>query len=430
MRRLEDQETVIERLEAGGNVFLTGAGGTGKTYTIKRWMEETNRRVAITATTGVAALNLGGETVHRRTGIGHTARPELAPGVVTQWRRRQFGGWRERDRWGTLQGIDTIVIDEVSMLRRDQIELIDKVLRGVRDLDEPFGGVQLVCVGDFFQLPPVVTQMDASTYPDLVRPFCFQSKIWDDFENLELTKNWRQSDDQFKRILNDLRRGKVTEEAREALNAAKDTRPDLNIEPMVLFPFRRDVAAENHTRLAALPGPYRESVAEMDGSPGWGEALKREAPADEVLLLKEGAQVMMLINDSEMGQYVNGSMGIIKSIEPGTVTVELANGNTVVVGKHTWEKNEQVLDGDELVTRRLAGLTQYPLKTAWASTIHKCQGLTLDAIETDLSGCFTHGQAYVALSRVKSLSGLVLRAWDAGTIRAAPEVVRFYEEIT
>jgi ATP-dependent exoDNAse (exonuclease V) alpha subunit len=136
---------------------------------------------------------------------------------------------------------------------------------------------------------------------------------------------------------------------------------------------------------------------------------------------------MMLVNDSENGQYVNGSMGIVRSIESGSVTVDLANGNTVVVGKHTWEKNEQVLDGDELITKRLAGLTQYPLKLAWASTIHKCQGLTLDAIETDLAGCFVPGQGYVALSRVKSLEGLVLRSWNEETIRASPEVVRFYE---
>lgn len=426
MKKTDDQTTALEALDSGRNVFLTGAGGCGKTYTVKEWIKTTDRKVAVTATTGVAALNLGGETIHRFSGIGHTARPELAPGVLTQWRRRRFGGWRERDRWDLLQGVEAVVIDEVSMLRRDQLELIDKVLRGLRDNDEPFGGIQMVCVGDFCQLPPVVTPMDGSTYPDLVRPFCFQSKVWDNFESIELTKNWRQADENFKGILDELRRGHVSSAGREALEAARENCPDLNVEPMRLFPYRRDVATENATRLAALPGPYRESIAELSGSPGWGEALKREAPADEVLLLKEGAQVMMLVNDPE-GCYVNGSMGIVRSIEPGLVTVDLANGNVVVVEKHTWEKNEQVLDGDELVTHRLAGLAQYPLKLAWASTIHKCQGLTLDAIETDISGCFTHGQAYVALSRVKALEGLVLRGWSEDVIRAAPEVVRYYD---
>jgi ATP-dependent exoDNAse (exonuclease V) alpha subunit len=326
-----------------------------------------------------------------------------------------------------IQHIDAIVIDEVSMLRRDQLELIDKVLRGVRDRDEPFGGVQMVCVGDFFQLPPVVTPMDASTFPDLVRPFCFQSGVWEGFTDIELTKNWRQSDNHFKHILESIRYGNITPEVRDALDAARSNKPQLNVEPMRLFPYRRDVNAENQTRLAALPGQYRESVAEFDGSPGWGEALKRESPADEILLLKEGAQVMMLVNDQVNGQYVNGSMGVVSSIEPGTVTVALANGNVAVVNKHCWEKVEQVLDGDELVTKHLAGLYQYPLKLAWASTIHKCQGLTLDAIETDLTGCFTHGQAYVALSRVKSLDGLVLRGWSDETIRASSDVARFYE---
>lgn len=428
MKKTDDQTVALDALDSGQNIFLTGAGGCGKTYTAKAWIANTDRKVAITATTGVAALNLGGETIHRFSGIGHTPRPELAPGVISQWRRRRFGNWRERDRWDVLQGVDAIIIDEVSMLRRDQIELIDKVLRGVRDKDEPFGGVQMVCVGDFFQLPPVVTPMDASTFPDLVRPYCFQSKVWDGFEDIELTKNWRQSDNHFKHILELIRCGQITPEVQDALQAAQTNKPDLNVEPMRLFPYRRDVAAENMARLSALPGPYRESVVEMDGSPGWGEALKREAPADEILLLKEGAQVMMLTNDREHGQYVNGSMGVVCSVEPGTVTVDLANGNTAVVGKHMWEKVEQVLDGDELVTKHLAGLYQYPIKLAWASTIHKCQGLTLDAIETDLTGCFTPGQAYVALSRVKSLEGLVLRGWNAETIRAAPEVVQFYGE--
>jgi len=428
MLKTDDQTVALEALDSGQNVFLTGAGGCGKTYTTKQWIEQTGRKVAVTATTGVAALNLGGETIHRFSGIGITPRPELAPGVISQWTRRRFGKWRDRDRWDVLQRVDTIIIDEVSMLRRDQLELIDKVLRGVRDKDVPFGGVQMVCVGDFFQLPPVVTSMDASTFPDLVRPFCFQSKIWDGFADIELTKNWRQSDNHFKSILEMIRYGQITPEVRDALEAARENKPDMNVVPMRLFPFRRDVDAENHAQLAALPGGYRESVAEFSGSPGWGEALKRESPADEILLLKEGAQVMMLVNDCENGQWVNGSMGVVRSIEEGSVTVDLANGNTVVVGKHTWEKNEQVLDGDELVTKVLAGLTQYPLKLAWASTIHKCQGLTLDAIETDLTGCFTHGQAYVALSRVKSLEGLVLRGWSDETIRASADVVRFYGE--
>ena len=423
-----DSSGVVDLLESETGVFITGSAGTGKSYSVREWLNSTRKRVAVTATTGVAALQIQGETLHRMTGIGNQARPEAAKTIIRQWHARAQADGRAADRLELLRAIDSLVVDEASMLRRDTFELVDSVLRALRHDNRPFGGIQLVLVGDFFQLPPVVTRDDARNYPDLSRPYCFQSKIWDGsgLETVELTKNWRQDDPLFNEILAGVRHGLVDERARVAFNECLGRRPPSGVRPVKLFPHKVSVQEENLVELIKLPGRERVIEAEFWGSAGWGEALKREMTCEERLRIKPGSQVMMLVNDPE-GAWVNGSVGRVIEIADSFIVVELVGGKQVMVDRHTWEKSEQYLDDDGEVQKNvLASVTQWPIKLAYASTIHKIQGATLDMVDADLRECFSPGQAYVALSRVRSLSGLYLRGWSESAIKSDSVVKKFY----
>lgn len=426
------QQAALDLLDEGRNVFLTGGAGSGKTWVVKQWMARTDRQVVLTATTGVAALLLGGITVHRFSGIGIEARPEHAGLVMDRWEERRYGRWGKQS-WDLVRYTDTLVIDEVSMLRSDQLQLINLVLKKIRGSEEPFGGIQVILTGDFFQLPPVVTGFDARRYPDLAKPFAFQSPAWAEgaFEKVELKVNHRQGAGPWLDILDRLRRGDA---AGIDLSEAVGRKFPGDVQPVRLFPLRNDVDSENRAALDALPGEPLVSEATYFGHPSWQEALKKEAPIDDPLILKPGAQAMLIVNDpgelTEMGRvsgrWANGSMCVVRGIGDTTVTVELANGEPVCLGEHTWEKVDYEMVGDRVGKKILASVAQYPLRLAWASTIHKSQGMTLDRAEIDVSGCFAPGQAYVALSRVKTLEGLSLRGWRPGAVTVAPEVKAFY----
>jgi ATP-dependent exoDNAse (exonuclease V) alpha subunit len=417
------QQHAIDLLNQGRNVFLTGGGGTGKTHTVKEWIKQTDRNVVLTATTGAAALLLGGITIHRFSKIGIRARPDFAQSLYKKLIHKN-------DRWtaealDTIRQTDALVIDEVSMLRSDQLRLIDRVLQLVRNNVHPFGGIQMIFTGDFFQLPPVVTHIDAEKYPDLERPFAFQSQSWADAapETVELQHNHRQGAGEWLDILDRLRRGETGD-----VGALKDcigqTFSD-DIQPTRLFSLKRDVAGENARALAELPGEPLACPVEYTGHPNWHAAIAKEIPVEDPLVLKVGAQVMMVTNHPH-NWWVNGSRGVVRSVEDDRVSVGLVDGNTCSVVEHTWEKVDVSIDDGEVTEKVLATATQYPLKLAWASTIHKSQGMTLDRAEVELAGCFAPGQAYVALSRVKSLEGLCLRSWDPQAVHAHPAVVEFY----
>jgi ATP-dependent exoDNAse (exonuclease V) alpha subunit len=420
------QQRAIELLNQGHSIFLTGGGGTGKTHTIREWMKTTNRNVVLTATTGAAALLLGGSTIHRFAGIGIKARPEMAGGIVKSRRSKIYQSKWARLTWQTVLDTETLVIDEVSMMRCDQLALIDQVLRGIRENDAPFGGIQMVFTGDFFQLPPVVTTSDLFTYPDLEHPFAFQSTAWADAApiTVELEINHRQSDKVWLSILDELRRGNVDVDVTPML--ARLGHRFEGLQPSRLFSLKRDVSRENQRALAEIPGEPLVCQARYTGAPGWQRALAKDLPADDPLMLKIGAQVMMTNNDP-LGRWVNGSIGQVSEIRDRDVVVELVNGAVASIQEHTWDKIEYESDTNGQIRENvLASATQFPLKLAWASTIHKSQGMTLDRAEVDLAGCFAPGQAYVALSRVKSLDGLSLRTWDPRTVHAHPDVVEFY----
>lgn len=424
-----NQEQAAEIIKSGTNVFLTGNAGSGKTYLIKDFVNKSTKNIALTATTGIAALNIGGETIHRFLSLGISTRPEDAAKIINTWEKRKKSSkpW-DKEAWNTLKNLETLIIDEVSMLRRDQFELIDVVLSNVLENSLPFGGVQMILVGDFFQLPPVITPQDKSAFIDLRNPYCFQSGLWHHakFANICLNTNYRQSDPQFLDVLNKIRIGECDSNTDALMNARLNQKFNSDIQPIKLFPHKKDVAEENMQCLKALNIDVYLSEAEYEGKQYEVDILKKDCPAEEKLFFCEGAQVMMLTNDME-NRWVNGSMGIITDVNP--VRIKLSDGKTIVPNIFTWERTVHHTKNKKVERKVVAKLTQYPFKLAYATTIHKSQGLTLDYVDLDISNCFAPGQAYVALSRVRELSGLTLKGWSKDVIKVDDKVKKFYKLI-
>jgi ATP-dependent DNA helicase PIF1 len=427
MKHVEDSNEILHCIRSGDNVFITGSAGSGKTYLASEF-GRTHSGVAITATTGVASLTVNGETIHRLLGLGISSRPFEAAKILGKWDRikKSTMPW-DRNKWALINNINTIVIDEISMLRRDQFELIDIVLSSIRDTPIPFGGVQMVLVGDFFQLPPVVTTYDINKYPDLKDPYCFQSEIWNQsgFESFNLTSNYRQSEGEFLDALELIRVGIVTDEVEDILKSRVNADLNIPMDPVKLFSLKADVSKENLECLKKLPGDKLLSEADFSGKKYDCDILAKECPAETKLYFCVGAQVMMLTNDPA-GKWVNGTMGIIRKVSP--VQIQLSNGRMVTVEESTWERHVPKINkiNKKVETEKVATMKQYPFTLAWATSQHKSQGLTLDYVEVDLSKCFVPGQAYVALSRCKTLEGLTLRSWDKKYIKADPKVRNFY----
>jgi ATP-dependent exoDNAse (exonuclease V) alpha subunit len=421
-----DREDALKAIKTGENIFLTGNAGSGKTYLIKEFAKKSGKNVALTATTGIAALNLGGETVHRFLGIGIATRPEQSEPIVKKLLKFKSSGkpW-EKAKWNLLSNLDILVIDEASMLRRDQFELIEIVLSSVKDDTKPFGGVQIILVGDFSQLPPVVTPTQEKQYADLKEPYCFQSVMWNygRFSSINLTTNYRQSDKEFLQILDQIRFGNVTDEINSVMSSRIGKKFDIDIKPIKLFPYKVDVATENKTCLGSIKEPKYLSKAEYTGKPYDTDILKKDTPAEDKLYFCKGAQIMMITNDPT-DRWVNGSMGIIIDVDP--ILIKLANGSVVAPETQKWERVIHKVSLGKWKQETVATMTQYPFKLAWAGTIHRSQGLTLDYVELDLSNCFTPGQAYVALSRIKKLDGLSLKGWNRKSVFADERVKKFY----
>jgi len=422
------------------HVFITGRAGTGKSTLLQHFAWNTSKQIAVCAPTGVAALNVEGQTIHSlfRLPIGLIADTELDQSDAT---RR------------ILNAIDTLVIDEVSMVNADLMDGIDRALRQARGRrGEPFGGVQVVMFGDPYQLAPVPPRGDELRYVrDHYRSFWFfDAKVWAgdsgegdglidlgrhgaDLHVRELVEVRRQADDGFKAMLNAVRYGRVTAEIAGVLNAAgarTPPEPEPGEPPIITLATRNDIVnGINRRHLAALPGREQTAKAEVNGDFGRGEA---NYPADTELKLKVGAQVMFLRNDvsaqGEPPRWVNGTIGTVTRIMGGTVRVEV-DGEEVEVEPAVWERFRYAYNpGTKTLSREVvAEFTQFPLRLAWAVTIHKSQGKTYDRAIVDLgSGAFAPGQTYVALSRLTSLDGLYLsRALRPSDIRVDPDVTRF-----
>jgi hypothetical protein len=406
----------------GRNVFLTGAGGTGKSTQLKQFIGESPRHVSITAPTGVAALNVGGMTIHRFCGM-------LLGPAAGQSNEDYFAQLERDPRRSILAGFnrvrrcEVLVIDEISMLPGRQFEFVEFLFRRLRGRDEPFGGCQVIATGDFLQLPPV-RSLRTATGEDVPYDWAFQSPAWAaaGFETFVLDKVRRQDEPDFVRALADFRMGRVWGDSAHLLQSRVRSNPPSTMTR--LFTHNVQVDKWNAFQLSELPGDETVLPAEESGPDLQREFLTRNLLTPAVLALKPGALVMFTINKNEPGRneplFVNGQLGTVLDIEPGTVLVKAKNGAEIRVERFTWRYDAQ----DETS----ASFSQFPLRLAWAMTIHKSQGLTLDAAYLDIRAAREPGQAYVAVSRVRSLAGLNFKEWFKG-VHVSPEAILFYESI-
>ncbi|MDB5225147.1 MAG: ATPase [Candidatus Adlerbacteria bacterium] len=396
------QEQALTILKTGANVFLTGEPGAGKTYVINRyveWLRERGIEPAITASTGIAATHVGGMTIHAWSGVG--IKQEL-----TDW---DIEALLEREPLvRRVRGAHVLIIDEVSMLDAKLLSLVDRALSSLRGSDRPFGGLQVVFVGDFFQLPPVSKNQRSQ--------FAFASTAWEDANPLVcyLHEQHRQDDGLFLQLLGALRSGELEDEHRELLRSRyqKNGAPK---NATRLYPHNLDVDRINTDALGQIEGAVHTFPMRTSGSTTLVEALKRGCLSPETLVLKVGAAVMFTRNNYEHG-YVNGTLGVVEAWSPaGWPLVRTRQGALIEADQEEW----RIEDGK----RVLAQITQVPLRLAWAMTVHKSQGMSLDAAVMDLSGAFEYGQGYVALSRVRTLEGLFLLGFNEQALRVHPEIL-------
>jgi ATP-dependent exoDNAse (exonuclease V) alpha subunit len=383
---------VLKLLEStAANLFITGRAGSGKTTLVRHWLATTGKTVAVLAPTGIAALNAGGETIHRFCRM----RPNTPPRDMKTVDRREQELYRR---------LDAVVVDEISMARADVLDCLDRFLRrNGRERGVPFGGAQVVMVGDLGQLAPVVTPDEAPifgghTYPT---PYFFSARCWQvtSFHTCYLRENFRQADAAFGAVLDAIREGRIEP---EALHAFNDTTTGLHRhpDPLRIVMTNHTVQRVNCERLDAVKGREYVYVGRVEGD-------LTQLPTEQELRLKPGARVMLLSNDPEK-RWVNGSTGYM--VRTGlTPRVELDTGGTHEVEPYTWQQSAYVFDPEQGIvgTQVVGTYEQLPLRLAWAVTAHKTQSMTLDDALVDWErGAFAYGQAYVALSRVRTLAGL------------------------
>jgi len=386
------------------SIFITGRAGTGKSTLLDYFRRVTRKKVAVLAPTGVAALNVKGQTIHSF----FRFKPGITPDRVKKLRSADGSE-------SIYHKLDAIVIDEISMVRADLLDCVDRFLRlNGPESDKPFGGIQMAFIGDLYQLPPVVTSGEKVVFQSFYEtPYFYGARVFDafDMEFLELEKIYRQHDEQFITLLNAIRNNSVTEEGLEILNRRyqPEFEPSMDDFHVYLTTTNRLAEEINDKRLAGLKGKLYTSTGSIEGDFG-----REYLPTAIELQVKVGAQVMMLNNDTE-GRWVNGSIGKITGITQNRkgediIIADLADGEEVEITPFTWEIFRFFVEAGGLQSEVIGTFTQYPLMLAWAVTIHKGQGKTFDRVIIDIGkGTFAHGQMYVALSRCTTLGGIVLK---------------------
>lgn len=400
------QSEALHFLKMGKNVFLTGAAGAGKTYLLNqyiRYLKENNVRVAITASTGIAATHLQGQTIHAWSGIG-------VKDFLTQHDLEKLA---DNDRVKrNYKKNKVLVIDEISMLHPHQLDMVDTISRFMLNSDEPFGGMQIILCGDFFQLPPIASVKTGVT------AFAFESTIWNqcDLHICYLDEQYRQKDDPLLTILNDIRSGTAGEHTKIPLRTRYKKEPIGNTRATKLYSRNINVDAINEKALSDLPGSEKIFHMKTTGFKKLAENLKKSNLAMEKLRLKIGAEVMFIKNDMA-GRYVNGTRGHVVGFdrENGWPVVKTFQNEVITACEEEWKYEEN--------GAIRAIITQVPLRLAWAITIHKSQGMTLDTAEIDLGDAFEPGMGYVALSRVRTLNGLKLMNLNAMALTVHPKIL-------
>jgi len=405
------QEQALRIMKTGVNVYLTGSAGSGKTYLLNKYikyLESHGVPVAVTASTGIAATHMNGMTIHSWSGLG----------IKDHLDERELEKLEERKYlWKRFDKARVLIIDEISMLEGKQLEIVERICRRFKRNDKPFGGLQVILSGDFFQLPPVRKgeDKDGEIIP--------KSKVWQILNPAVcyLEEQFRQKDDILTGILNKIRSNQIEEGDYQIL----EKRIGVNIsafKPTKLYTHNADVDLINEKELAEINEQEITFVMTGDGPLNLVEILKKSSIATEVLKMKKGAEIMCIKNNFKMG-YVNGSRGKIVDFELDTryPVVELYSGQRVTLKPESWSIEEE--------GRIKASIKQIPLRLAWAITIHKSQGMSLDNAEIDLGKTFTYGMGYVALSRVRTLEGIILKSLDKKALLVDPRVLEVDREL-
>ncbi|MDA3802558.1 MAG: PIF1 family DEAD/DEAH box helicase [Patescibacteria group bacterium] len=407
------QKDALAILEAGHNVLLTGPAGSGKTFLLNKYIAYLKKKrigVAITASTGIAATHLGGRTIHSWAGIGikdHLSSREIQALTKRSYLKKQF------------EKTSVLVIDEVSMLHAYRLDLIDSVCQAFKGNNLPFGGIQVVMSGDFFQLPPISRGQGEAE-------FVYKAKVWleMDLRVCYLDEQHRQNDENISSVLKSLRQDKVDVKTMKLLSSRLNQKPTTKVKPVKLFTHNVDVDFINNTELRKIDSREVNYQMSGEGEKKLVESIKKNCLVPEDLVLKLGALVMFVKNKFKEDKivYVNGTTGVVVDFnESNYPIVRLSSGEKIVAFPDSW-----TIDDEHKI---LAKITQVPLRLAWAITVHKSQGMTLEAAEIDLSRSFGYGMGYVALSRLTSLEGLYLLGINEMAYKLNPEVFSYDKEL-
>ncbi len=412
---------ILNLLKRGDNVFLTGFAGTGKSYILNKLKEKFKKELTITSTTGIAAVNVKGQTLHSWAGVGLCRNP-VSKTVE-----------KIRGRVSTLRQIincKILAIDEISMLNIETFEYVNEVLKEIRENNEPFGGIQVLLIGDFFQLPPVDEE-------SIERKYCFDSPLWEELnlKNVVLKKNYRQNEEDFITALAHMRTNCLEVEDVELLNRRNVDLDTSETDMLHIFSTNNEANQYNLAKFNRIEEPVR--ILEAQDSVLRGnkhvyedftesekyilEIFSKNCRAEKEIALKLGAKVMLLVNMDFNKGLINGACGTIMGFNENSITIKFDNGVEANIPKNKFE----YYYNDRVVAERM----QYPLKLAYGITIHKSQGMTLDKLVVDCSRIFERGQAYVAMSRVKSLEGLYLKNFEPQKVLVDSHVAEFYQNI-
>jgi len=411
----EEQTFILNVALAGRSLFMTGPGGVGKSYMIHHIRNQLrHKNVHVTALTGCAAVLIKGTTLHSWAGLKISNFDKSAEFIVDTMSKKILWRWKKTH---------VLVIDEVSMLSKELFEKLNEIGQIVRNNSRPFGGIQLIFSGDFFQLPPVV-----KSEIDDTEKFAFCSPVWNTLfcnTTFELTQIMRQKDEIFIRILNKIRNGNIDEEVITTLESRMNLDTTDNIEPTQLMCMRHEVNRINNEQMIELEDDiqvhkWSTKTSGTNINKITVKQWENDCQCEKTLFLAIGAQVVLLHNKfQEDFELINGSRGVIEGFNDDGDPIVQFKTFTLEIPKHVWEF--ETYNGD-----LKHSVSQYPLKLAWALTVHKSQGMTLDSVVLDISNIFEEGQAYVALSRVKSLDGLYIKNMNAHKIKANKTVLKYF----